>query len=174
MTLVALVAAAAAAVVVVAGAIKLADPSAASHLVADLVGRRGWFAGAERLGRLVRLVGAVEVAIGLAALGVDAAGPAGVLAVTYLGFTAVVLLARRRGLGGCGCLGTRSGRPSLTHAAVDLASALAAGLGALVGPTGAGALADTGWPGAVIVGLVAGAMVAVLAGGDVPPAAQRG
>ncbi|RMH81477.1 MAG: hypothetical protein D6683_04320 [Actinomyces sp.] len=178
MTALALAAAAAAVVVVVAGGIKIADPSAASDLVADLMGRSarpvGPDPGAPRVvRRVVRLVGVVEVTLGLVALGVDRAGPAAALALAYLVFAAVVLVARRRGLGGCGCLGARSGPPSLAHAAVDLAAALAAGAAALVGPSPARALADTGGPGAVVVGLVAGVMVTVLAGGGGPSVAHR-
>lgn len=83
----------------------------------------------------VRLVAALETALGLAALTTGSALVAAGVALSYAAFTAFVLLALARGgvLASCGCFGKDDTPPTRTHAAVTGALALVAA----TAPTGA-------------------------------------
>ena len=109
-----------------------------------------------------RSIGAIEVLLGLAGLSVGGSLAAAAVAATYAAFTAVVLLARRRGLDSCGCFGARSGRPSTQHAVINAASTVVA-LGAAA--TSADGVADglAGRPGVVNVVVVLLVLVAAVA-----------
>ena len=146
-------------VMVASGAMKLTDPRATTETLAGIGLPSPRAAG--------RLTGVAEVAVGLAVLVFGTRPLALVLAVLYLAFAGVVVLARRAGLASCGCFGSRSSEPNLGLVAVDLASA-AVGVVAALSGAGPRAVSDgldtltTGAAVAVVVAVVAGA-VAVIA-----------
>jgi hypothetical protein len=152
-------------VLVVAGASKLAAPDQVAPTLAALR-----LAGPARPGRVrgvgaARLVGAVEVALGIAALVLGGVALALGVAAAYLAFAVVVVLARRRGLGSCGCFGAHSAPPSWVHVAVNVGSAAVAVVAALLdgGPVpAADGLAELGGAGVVVAGLVLLATVLVV------------
>lgn len=153
-------------VLVASGATKLSEPEPFAVALAAL-GRpdHGTHGGQPGARRIAVGVGVVELAIGLAALVLGGAVVAGVAAVAYAGFTAVVLLARRRGMASCGCFGSRSGPPSTTHAALNAGSAAVCAAAAVVGPEpiadglqGLGVVAA----GVVVVGVLAAAVAIVV------------
>ena len=140
----------AAVLLVLAGAPKVGAP-------ADL--RRALTAVGLRVpGAAVRVGGAAEVALGLAALVVTSRVLALAVALSYAAFTAFVLLALSRGwpLSSCGCFGREDTPPSGAHAVVTGALAV---LGLLGAGTGAPALlpaaVDGGVAGLLLVALVA-------------------
>lgn len=86
---------------------------------------------------LVRLLAVVELAVGGYALTVGDRLSAGLVATSYLGFTAFVVLARSRDgvVSSCGCFGEPDTPPTRSHVAVT--ALLAAGAaGAAVRPVG--------------------------------------
>jgi len=87
---------------------------------------------------LVRVGGAAEAGVGVAALATGARIPAVILAVSYAAFTAFVVLALRRGtpLASCGCFGKDDTPPTRLHAVLN-AGAVAAGIAVALNP-GAG------------------------------------
>lgn len=104
---------------VVGGVAKLARPATAAAALrgAGLPGGR----------RTVRVAGAAEVVVGLAAIVTGSRLAAVALAVAYLGFTGFVVLAMRRsGVSSCGCFGRADAPPGWIHVAVDLAAVVAA------------------------------------------------
>jgi hypothetical protein len=111
---------AAAGLLVVAGAPKLRDPM---PLVRAL---RSVGMPATRL--LVRCIAAAEVALGVWALTAPGWMSAALLSAAYLVFTSFVALTLARGgsLGSCGCFGKPDTRPTRTHVALTLATALIA------------------------------------------------
>lgn len=76
----------------------------------------------------VRIGGAVELVIGIAAIVTGATVPALLVAASYLLFTAFVAVAlhRRFPIGSCGCFGKIETPPSVIHLVVDLAAAAVA------------------------------------------------
>jgi hypothetical protein len=86
---------------------------------------------------LVRVLSVAEIAIGAYALLVGDRLSAGLVAVSYVGFTGFVLLARSRDgvVSSCGCFGTPDTPPTRSHVVV---TALLAGgaLGAALSPVG--------------------------------------
>jgi hypothetical protein len=115
---------AASALLVLAGVAKVRDPLplVRALLSAGLPGR------APRLAAPVRVAAAAEAALGLWALLAGGRLAALLVALSYAGFTGFVLLARARGgvLASCGCFGRTDTPPTLTHAVVTGAAALAA------------------------------------------------
>lgn len=111
---------AAALLLVAAGAPKVVRPAATARALRELSLPTG--------PSTVRLVGGAEVLIGLAAVGVGGALPALAVGVSYACFTAVVVLALRRGgsLSSCGCLGKADTPPTPLHLALNLAAAAVA------------------------------------------------
>lgn len=140
----------AAALVVLAGAPKVVRPHGAARALASV-----------RLpsGRpLVRVLGAGEVVVGLAALTVGGRIPAVLLAVSYGGFAGFVLLALRRGgtVGSCGCFGRPDTPPTRLHVALNVAAAaVAAPVAVDPGPRVVDALRDQPLAGAPFVALTA-------------------
>jgi hypothetical protein len=120
---------AAAGLLVLAGAPKLTDPMPLVRALrsAHLPASRG----------LVRVLAAVEVAVGVAGLVQPSRPTAGAVALSYLVFTAFVALVLRRGgvLGSCGCFGRPDTPPTAVHLAVTASFALAAGAVAVSPPT---------------------------------------
>ncbi len=95
---------------------------------------------------LVRLGALVELVLGLVALARPSPLAAGLVAASYVGFAAFVVLVRARGgpLATCGCFGTPDTPATRTHVAVTL------GLG--VSAAAVSASVSSGW----ITGILAG------------------
>jgi hypothetical protein len=112
--------AAAAALLVVAGAPKVVKPGTSVLALRSMrLPAAGW---------LVRLLGAVEVLIGTAAIAVGGAVPAGLVAGSYAGFAAFVAIAMARGgvLSSCGCFGKPDTPPTRLHMTMNLSAAAVA------------------------------------------------
>jgi hypothetical protein len=120
-----------------AGALKAIDPATTTGAL-----RR---AGLPVPAPVVRVGGAVEVAIGITAIATGSAVAAALVAVSFLLFTGFVVLAlvRHLPLGSCGCFGKVDTPPSPIHVVVDL-GAVGASIAVAVGPGGgiASVLAD--------------------------------
>ena len=123
---------AAAALLVLAGAAKAWRPDDTARAVRSLLPRLGLPAAR----RAVRVLASMESIAGLYALALPGR-PAGVLvAASYAAFTAVVLVARRRGgvLASCGCFGRPDTPPTWLHACTVAAlSALSVPVAATAG-----------------------------------------
>ena len=148
---------ASAALLVAAGAAKVRDPLPLMRaLVSAGVPSR------PALAPLVRVGAAVEIALGLLAIGTGSGIAAAGVALSYLAFTGFVLLALRRGgvLASCGCFGKADTPPTVLHVAVTGALALVAAVAA-VRPLGSlpTLLASSPWNGLPL--LLASAAVAV-------------
>ncbi|MEX1164094.1 MAG: MauE/DoxX family redox-associated membrane protein [Nitriliruptor sp.] len=145
--------------VMVAVASGLLVPAGIAKLRAPAVAREalGLPIGAERL---VRLLGAGELALAAVVLTTGAGPAVALLAVTYLAFTGVALRQRSRGES-CGCFGASDTPTGWHHVIVDAAAAAAAGAAVLVGVPSAVTLI-AGGPLAGVPTLVAG-LVAVAA-----------
>ncbi len=111
----------------------------------------------------VRLVAAAEVAVGLAALLLGGRTPAVLVAASYAGFTAFVLLARVRGgvLASCGCFGRADTPATVAHVVATGVLSLVAS-GTAVAPLGALTDELPGAPGAGLPLVLAAVTVAVL------------
>jgi hypothetical protein len=81
-----------------------------------------------------RVVGLVEVCLGVAGLALGGVVVALVVGAIYAALAVIVLTARRRGLPSCGCFGQWSAPPSRTHAVVNAISAAVAVAAATVPP----------------------------------------
>jgi hypothetical protein len=116
-----------------AGAQKLLDPSMTVGALRGL----GLPSGAG----LVRAVAALELVVALSALIVGGPVPWLVVSLSFLGFTAFVVAALRRGtmIGSCGCFGREDTPPHAVHVALNLVLAAVA---AAVAMSSAGAPLD--------------------------------
>ena len=121
----------------VAGALKACDPATTAGAL-----RR---AGLPVPAIAVRIGGAFEVIVGVAAIVTGAPLPAALLACSYLLFTGfvVVALARHLPIGSCGCFGKVDTPPSVIHVVVN-AGAIVSAIAVALGPGGgiAAVLAD--------------------------------
>jgi hypothetical protein len=92
----------------------------------------------------VRVGGALEALVGVAALAVGGALPAILVGVSYAAFAAFVLVALRAGtpVASCGCFGKVDTPPSPLHVVVDLAAAGVAVGVALAGDVSLPAILD--------------------------------
>ena len=158
MTVLGVAVAAVCAVLAAAGASKLIQPAGTAEVLRTL-GVPGGSASA-------RVLGVVEVLLGLVGLAVGGRWASALVAAAYAAAAGVVLAARRAGLGTCGCFGARSPAPSPIHAGLDLLCAVVAATGAAVSvppladlADGLGTLGAAGLVGATI--LTATAVVAV-------------
>lgn len=125
--LLALIFAAAAGLLLVAGAVKLRRPETTAQAMRSV--------GLPSSHILVRSLGAVEIAVGVAGLIAPAA--AGLpLALLYVSFGAFVaaILSRGLPLASCGCLGETETRPSRTHVTLTVIAAAAGVAAALLPP----------------------------------------
>ena len=107
------------------GALKVVRPSTTAGALRQL--------GIPASPGVVRVGAAAELAIATAAMP-DAGRPfAALVAASYLGFAAFVLVALRRQvpLSSCGCFGATDTPPTVTHLVVNLAAAAVAGAVAL-------------------------------------------
>jgi hypothetical protein len=86
---------------------------------------------------VVRIGGAVEVAIGVAAVVTGAVLPALLVAASYVAFTGfvVVALVRHLPIGSCGCFGKVDTPPSVLHVVVN-AGAIVSAIAVALGPGG--------------------------------------
>ena len=108
-------------VIVASGAAKIVSPDGFASLLRSL--------GLPQRRSLAVLAGIVEVVLGTAALLLGGVALAALVAVAYVVFAVVVLLARRSGAQDCGFFGASSAPPSVLHAVVNLVSgAVAAGI----------------------------------------------
>ncbi len=94
---------------VLAGLSKVADPSPLVRATRSV--------GHALRAPVVRVLAAFEVAVGVGAVLTGSRAAAALVALSYLGFTAFVLLARHRGgvLASCGCFGKVDTPPTRTH-----------------------------------------------------------
>jgi hypothetical protein len=154
-----ILAAAAAVLVLAAGLAKLRRPDPAGAML------RRALAGRVRpdhdLRNAVRVAAGLEVAVAVLFLVVGGRVPAALLAATYLGFLAVVVLARRRpGATSCGCFGRADAPLGVAHLGLDAVGLLVAAL-AVGRPVGAlGGLLDLA-PAPAVIG---GAQLLLVAG----------
>lgn len=145
-------------VLLVAGTSKLIDPDPV-RATSSALGLGGRSTG--------RMLGGVEAVVAIAAMAVGGPVLGSLVAMAYVGFAAVVVFARRRGLSSCGCFGAGSAPPSSVHVVVDLASAaVATAAVATGGGTGpvpiADGLADLGASAILVAPLVLLAAVMVV------------
>ncbi len=119
-------------VLVVAGSSKLVAPEQVASTLVALGGPRRSSRSASSVSGVLaaRVVGAFEVVLGIAGLAVGGTVIALGVSAVYVGFAVVVVVARRRGLSGCGCFGATSAPPSWVHVAVNVGSALVAAVAA--------------------------------------------
>ncbi len=105
-------------VLVLAGLAKLRRPTATGEALraARLPGHPA----------LVRVLGSVEVAVGVGALVVGGRLPALATASLYLGFTAFAAVQRRGAGASCGCFGARTTPLTVLHVVVDAVCAAVA------------------------------------------------
>jgi hypothetical protein len=110
------------ALLIISGAAKLRDPTSALEAIAMSAKTP------------MRVVGAAEVALGIAVLVSPTRLTTAALALVYGLFAAVIEWQRRQpNVASCGCLGRRSAPPSAVHTALNLSLASAAGIAALLG-----------------------------------------
>lgn len=141
---------AAAALLAIAGAGKVARPDATRVAL-----RRG---GVPSSTLVARGLGAVEVAIGVAAIALGGPIPAMATAAAYLGFAwfAHRLDRASQGTADCGCFGSSSAPVGTLHVVVNLAIAAVCAAAAVTDPVGiAAATTDTPWAGVPFLALTA-------------------
>jgi hypothetical protein len=121
---------AAAALLVVAGAPKVLRPHDTRRALRSV--------GIPAPAVVIRLGGAVEVAIGLLAIIQGGHAADAMVAASYLGFTGFVIVALRSGgvVASCGCIGRPDTPPTVAHVVVTALFAAAAGVAAGGGPSG--------------------------------------
>ncbi len=105
---------------------------------------------------LVRLGAGAELAVAAGALAVGGRLFAGLLAASYLAFTAFVLAALRRGvpLSSCGCFGVADTPPTPVHVGMNVAAAAVAGAVALGWAHGGGLSDITTMEGSLLLRVV--------------------
>lgn len=91
---------------------------------------------------LVRVGSGVELLVGTSALAVGGVVAWALVALSFVGFSAFVVAALRSQtmIGTCGCFGREETPPHVSHVALNLAFAVAAGAAAVVGVEGVGDL----------------------------------
>ena len=103
----------------------LAAGGAAKAWAPDSTARALHAAGLPASRQLVRLGGALEAFLGVAALATGLPALAGLVGASYLGFSVFIVLALVRGtpIASCGCFGTPDTPPSRLHVAINLGAA---------------------------------------------------
>jgi hypothetical protein len=109
----------------------------------------------------VRVFGAGEAALGIACAIAGTRPLAGLVALSYLGFTGFLIVALRAGgaVSSCGCVGREDTPPTRTHVAV---TAILAGAAAAAVIDRSDGIAGINWSGTTAVALVFAVMVAWL------------
>lgn len=122
---------------VIGGVAKLIEPSRSAHALRGV--------GLGVLAPWVRVGAAVGLGIGAGALWWGDGVWAVLVAVSYTGFSAFVLVVRRRGgaLGSCGCFGQTDTPPTRAHVMVTAMLALAAATVAIDAPAGVRTIVET-------------------------------
>lgn len=142
---------------VISGAPKLVDPRSTSRAL-EAIGLPPhlW---------LGRLVGAIEIAVGLGALAFGGRLMAGGVTLLYTGFAGFIFVALRTDrVKSCGCFGAADSPPSRLHLVIDLAAAATAGA-LVVSPIGdiVAVMRATPWGGVpLLVLVVVGAWLSLL------------
>ena len=134
----------ASALLVVAGAPKVLDPTNTLGALRSV---------GVRVPRVtVRLLGAVETALGIAAAVTGAAQLAVAVALSYAGFSCFLVVALRRGgaVSSCGCVGHADTPPTRSHLAVTSGLAVMSLLAAI---TGADGLSTMSWTATTLTAL---------------------
>jgi len=105
----------------------------------------------------VRLFGAVETALGLATLVTGARAFAALVALSYAGFSAFLVVALRTGgaVSSCGCVGRADTPPTRSHLAVTSMLAVTSLLAAVSGADG---LTTMSWSATTVAGLAFAAL----------------
>ena len=137
---------------VVAGLAKAAQPDGTARALVLLAATERPRPSFATLRRVVRLGALVEVGVGALALVVPRPSTAGLVALSYLAFSVVVVSARRRGgpLASCGCFGQPDTPPTALHLVLNLVLAGSTALFVLGAPrhgTLAAILSDQPWSG---------------------------
>jgi len=147
---------------VLAGVMKLRDPSSAAELLVDL----GWRHQASVLAVLVRMLGAIEIGLGLVGFLADWKATAVAVSLAYVGFGAVAWQAMRRGSVSCGCFGRASSQPTAWHVAGNWVFAVGSGIAAASSSPGQVVADQSIGSGVflVVVGLLAGSGLALFSG----------
>jgi hypothetical protein len=140
----------------VGGALKVAKPADTANALAA--------AGLPAARRIVRIGGGFEALLGTAALLAGGPAPAAAVAVSYLGFTAfiVVALVRHTPISSCGCFGEVDAPPTVMHVVITATAAAMSVVMTLRRPPGVlTVLGGQPWAGIPLVAL--GALAAYLA-----------
>jgi hypothetical protein len=149
-----------------AGAAKLVRPRSTAQALLDV----GWPAS----DAIARVVGTVEVVVGVSALAFGGAAWSAASALVYLAFAAFLAFVLRRhpGAGSCGCAGAKAVPPSRLHLALNLvASASGLAFATADGPGAAVWIADLGAAAIVVIpGLVLAGWLTVIAVTEAPEA----
>lgn len=149
-------------VLLASGVTKLVDPDPLGRALVDLgvLSRRTADSGP----LIGRVLGALEVMIGGAALAAGGRVTAVLVAVSYAVFTGIVVASWRRGLDSCGCFGSSSSPPGPAHVALNVvSSAVAVGAVAVPAPAVADGLEAAPWNPVIVVVLVLVGAVGVVA-----------
>ncbi len=128
----------AAALLVVAGAAKTARPAETARALGAVLPLPPVVRRPTRLREIVRVVAALECALGAVGLVWPGSLTGALIAVSYFGFAAVSVVVRSRGgaLASCGCLGRPDTPVTAVHVAVDLGLGVAALAVAVSSPPG--------------------------------------
>src|SRR5438270_9394391 len=87
---------------------------------------------------MVRVFGAIETVLGLTAMATGARALAALVAISYAGFSAFLLVALRRGgaVSSCGCVGRADTPPTRAHLVVTISLTVACAAAAFAGADG--------------------------------------
>ncbi len=147
---------------VISGADKIGDPGPATTAMteAGLVGPR-------RLGAWAgRALGVVEVVVGAAVLALGGAATALAMALVFLGFGVFLVVLQRRAAGvSCGCFGSSSAPPGISHLAIDAAAVVTGIVAAMTTAPDLTAVLDEGAVAfvthVILISVAAGLLIAV-------------
>jgi len=155
---------------VVAGPHKVVDPAPSVEFLVELgvpLSEKSWSGRNRR--PLGRMIGVLEMALGLAALLIGGTITASLVAATYTAFAVLMTLAIRRGVDSCACFGRSAAPPTALHVIIDMVLAVTS-FAAIAADTPLGAFDSDrfgGFGGVVFVGgvgVAAGLAHAVLDG----------
>ena len=118
---------------IAAGTAKAVHPTDTARALATFISQP-----LARLRPVVRFGSVAEAVLGCIAILFPRAGPAGLVALSFAGFAAVIAAARHKGgaISSCGCFGTPDTPATMLHVVVNIGLAVAAASVAVAGPTG--------------------------------------